>query len=228
MEYKTIAIILPSLNEESTIGKVIDEIPMKALEKEGYHVSVVVVDNNSSDRTREIAKEKGASILIEKQKGKGAAVRTGLQAAKADFIFMLDADYTYPATYIPEMLEILRHGPHVVLGTRLRGQCEKGAISLLNMVGNYLLTFMANTLFQTTISDLCTGYVGLRQEVIPNLKLSAKGFEFEAELFTELAKKGYHIAEVPIYYRRREGKSKLSNFKDGIKIGLKLITGRFR
>jgi len=224
----SICVVLPALNEELTVGKVIDEIPRQALEREGYQVDILVVDGNSSDRTRQIAQEKGARVTVEPRQGKGRAVRTALGSVKADFIFILDADYTYPATYIPEMLKVLRQDYSVVIGSRLRGRWEKGAMRRLNMVGNFLLTLIANILYRTRISDLCTGYWGMRGEVIPELKLLADGFQLEAELFTQLAKKGYSIAEVPIYYRRREGKAKLSGLKDGLKIGWMLITRRFR
>lgn len=224
---RNISIILPSLNEELTIGKVIDEIPRQALEGEGYQVEVLVVDSNSSDQTRQIAQAKGARVMIEPRIGKGRAVRTALASLKADFVFMLDADYTYPATYIRDMLKILCQDYPVVIGSRLKGRREKGAMKRLNLIGNLLLSLMASVLYRTRISDLCTGYWGIRGEVIPRLRLLADGFQFEAELFTQLAKKGYRIAEVPVYYRRREGKTKLSNLKDGIKIGWMLIARRF-
>ena len=224
---RNISIILPSLNEELTIGKVIDEIPRQALEGEGYQVEVLVVDSNSSDQTRQIAQAKGARVMIEPRIGKGRAVRTALASLKADFVFMLDADYTYPATYIRDMLKILCQDYPVVIGSRLKGRREKGAMKRLNLIGNLLLSLMASVLYRTRISDLCTGYWGIRGEVIPRLRLLADGFQFEAELFTQLAKKGYRIAEVPVYYRRREGKTKLNKLKDGIKIGWMLIARRF-
>jgi dolichol-phosphate mannosyltransferase len=227
MKQSSICIILPALNEELTIGKVIDEVPKQALERAGCHVEVLVVDGNSSDQTRQIAQEKGARVITEPRRGKGRAMRTALASVKADFVFMLDADYTYPATYIPEMLRILRQGSPVVIGSRLRGQREKGAIRRLNIVGNFVLTLIANILYRTRISDLCTGYWGIRGEVIPKLKLQAEGFQLEAELFTQFAKKGYRIAEVPIYYRRRQTKAKLNRIKDGIRIGWVLIARRF-
>ena len=228
MKQGNIAIILPALNEELTIGKVIDEIPRQALERENYQIEVLVVDNNSTDRTKQIAQEKGARVITELRRGKGRVMRTGLKAVKANFIFMLDADYTYPATYIPEMLKILRQDSPVVIGSRLKGQWERGAIRRLNIVGNLLLTLMANILYRTKISDLCTGCWGLRGEVIPTLKLTAEGFQFEAELFTELSKRGYKITEVPIHYRKRQGVAKLNRLKDGIRIGWMLISRRFR
>jgi len=224
----SVSIILPTLNEEPTIGKVIDEIPLKALEREGYQVEVLVVDGSSSDRTRQIAQAKGARVITEARLGKGRAMRSAFEQVEADFVFMLDADFTYPATYIPEMLEVLRQGAPVVLGSRLKGKREDGAITRLNVVGNRLLTFLANILYRTRISDLCTGYWGLRSEVIPALKLAADGFQIEAELFAQLSKKGYRIAEVPIHYRRREGKAKLSSLKDGFKIAWMLLRRRFK
>ncbi len=228
MKRHSVCIILPALNEELTIGKVIDEIPWQTLEREGYQVNVLVVDGNSSDRTRQIAQEKGATVIIQPRRGKGRAMRTAIDSVKADFIFMLDADYTYPASHIPDMLKILSQDYPVVIGSRLKGRREKGAIRRLNIVGNILLTLIANILYRTRISDVCTGYWGMRGEIIPNLNLSANGFQFEAELFTQLAKQGYLLAEVPIYYRRREAKTKLSRIKDGVKIGWMLIARRFR
>ncbi len=226
MKEHIICIILPTLNEELTIASVIDEIPRHVLQEEGYRVDIVVVDGRSSDRTRQIAHEKGARVILEPRRGKGRAVRTALKLVKADYIFMLDADYTYPATYICDMLRFLQGGSPVVIGSRLSGRREKGAMRRLNLIGNYLLTLMANILYQTRITDLCTGYWGLRAEVIPNLHLSSDGFQFEAELFTQLARKGYHIAQLPIYYRRRATESKLNPIKDGFRIGWILITKR--
>lgn len=222
-----VCIILPALNEAETIGKVIDEIPQQALEQAGYNVEVLVVDNGSTDQTAQIAQEKGARVITEPRRGKGRAVRTAFEQVNADFVFMLDSDYTYPATYIPDMLKLLNQGYSVVLGSRLKGKREKGAISGWNMIGNKVLTLMANILYRTRISDLCTGYWGFRGEVIPKLDLSATGFTLEANLLAQVAKKGYHIAEVPIHYRRRPSPSKLPSVKAVVNIAWALIIRRF-
>ena len=227
MNLPKVCIIIPTINEAETIGRVIDEIPSQAMEEAGYEVEVMVIDGGSTDRTRQIAEERGARVVVEPRQGKGRAMRTALDIPRADFIFMLDGDYTYPPGYIAQMLELLRDTYPVVIGSRLRGQIEKGGMSRLNVIGNHLLTLMANILYGTRISDLCTGYWGLRGEVIPNLNLSADGFDFEAELFSQVAKKGYRIGEVPIYYRRRQTPAKLSSLRDGLKIGWALITRRF-
>jgi hypothetical protein len=97
----------------------------------------------------------------------------------------------------------------------------------VNIIGNKILTWTANLLYRTSISDLCTGYWGFRAEVISELTLLADGFQLEAEIFTQLYKKGYQIAEIPISYRCREGKAKLSGLKDGFRIMGMLIKKRF-
>ncbi len=222
-----VCIIIPTINEAETIGRVIDEIPSQAMQEAGYEVEVMVIDGGSTDGTIQIAEEKGARVVVEPRRGKGRAMRTALDMTQAEFMFMLDGDYTYPPGYITQMLELLRDTYPVVIGSRLRGQIEKGGMSRLNVIGNHLLTLMANILYGTRISDLCTGYWGLRGEVIPNLNLSADGFDFEAELFSQVAKKGYRIGEVPIYYRRRQTPPKLSSLRDGLRIGWALITRRF-
>jgi len=227
MRQPKVSIILPALNEEATIGKVIDEIPRQALAEKGCDVSILVVDGNSSDRTRRIAREKGAEVIIEPRKGKGRAMQTAFQVVDADFVFMLDADYTYPAIHISEMLDLLRDGSKVVVGSRLKGKIENGAMTRLNIIGNHLLTMMANILYPGKTSDLCTGFWGFRGEILKDLNLSADGFEFEADLFVQVSHRSHSITQVPITYRCRPTKQKLNTLKDGFKIGWKLIRNRF-
>jgi dolichol-phosphate mannosyltransferase len=225
---KEVYIIFPALNEEETIWKIIDEVPVEDIEGRGYRVEIVVVDNNSTDRTKEIAEEKGAKVITESIRGKGRAIRTAFESVSGDFIFMLDADFTYPATYIPQMLELLEGGYDVVLGSRIKGQMEDGAMRRLNLVGNHLLAFLANLLYGTRISDLCTGCWGFKGEVVKGLKLDAIGFELEANMLIEIARKGYRIGELPIHYRRRQTPAKLRSLRAGFRIGRTLIRKRFR
>ena len=228
MPGKTICIVLPALNEEENIGKVIAEIPRAKLEERGYIVRVLVVDNNSTDMTAQLARDSGAEVITETRRGKGRAMRTGFKQSRADFVFMLDADYTYPGSFIPDMLDVLLGGYDVVIGSRLRGSRAKGSISRLNIIGNHLLTFMARVLYFRKISDLCTGYWGFRGEVLSKLRLSAEGFNLEADLFAQVVKNGYRIGELPIYYRRRGTPTKLNSLRAGLRIGWKLIAGKFR
>jgi len=224
---KEVCIIIPALNEEETIAKVIDEIPKEHMEGRGYKVDIIVVDNDSTDRTKQIAEEKGAKVIVEPVRGKGKAITAAFRSISSDFIFILDADYTYPATYIPEMLQVLEEGYDVVLGSRLRGQIEKGAMTRFNLMGNRLLALLASILYGTKISDLCTGSWGFRGAVVKDLRLEAIGFDLEANMFAEIASKGYRIAEVPIHYRRRATRPKLKSMRDGSRIVRTLIRKRF-
>jgi dolichol-phosphate mannosyltransferase len=187
-----------------------------------------VIDNGSSDRTGEIARERGAQVIVEPARGKGRAIRAGFEALSGDFVFILDADYTYPATHILEMLEVLEGGYDVVMGSRLKGQMGEGAMSNLNLVGNRLLALMTNILYGTRISDPCTGCWGLSGKAVKQLKLDATGFDIEANMLTEVARNGYRITEVPISYRRRSTPPKLKSLRDGFKIGKMLVSNRFR
>ncbi len=227
MPEKEVCIIIPALNEEDTIAKVIEEIPKEYMEGKGYRVDIIVVDNGSTDRTKQIAEERGARVILEPMRGKGRAITTAFGTVSGDFIFILDADYTYPATYIPQMLEVLEAGYDVVLGSRLRGQIEKGAMTRINWIGNHLLAFLASILYGSWISDLCTGCWGFRGAVVKDLRLDAIGFELEANMFAQIARKGYRIGEVPIAYRPRPTPTKLNRWRDGYRIARTLIKKRF-
>ena len=224
---KKVSVVLPALNEEEAIGKVIDEIPVEELEAKGYQVEIIVVDNGSTDKTAEIAAAQGAKVISEPNRGKGRAIRTGFGTVSGDFVFMLDSDFTYPAGYITQMVDLLEGGCDVVLGSRLKGSVEHGAMKRLNLLGNHLLAFLANLLYGTRISDLCTGFWGFKVEVVRSLKLDAVGFELEANMLIEVAKRGYKISEVPIQYRKRATASKLGSIRAGWGIGRTIVRKRF-
>jgi glycosyltransferase involved in cell wall biosynthesis len=222
-----IAIILPALNEEKAINRLINEIPLAALKKMGYEVEVIVVDNNSTDDTASAARQAGANVLFEPMKGKGRAIKSAFRKINADFFFMMDSDYTYPPSHIIHMIESLKR-KDVVIGSRMRGRREKGSMKLTNFCGNILLSRLASILYGSSISDLCTGYWGFRSHVVKNINLDGVfGFELETRLFIQIVKQGFTYEEVPISYRRRIGtRPKLSLTRDGIKIALSLFRHR--
>ena len=125
MKNHSICVIIPAYNEEMTIGKVIDEIPRQALENEGYRIDIPLGDNNCSDGIGDIARSKKARIIVEPRRGKGRAAKTCISETEADFIFILDADYTYPAGLIPKMLSVLKDSP-VVIGSPAQSVERKG------------------------------------------------------------------------------------------------------
>ncbi len=225
---REICVVLPALNEERTIGLVIDEIPVDDIARRGYKTNIMVVDNGSTDRTGEIARAREAEVVEVRERGKGKAIRAAFKVIRGDFVFLLDADYTYPAIHILEMLEVLEGGSDVVLGSRLKGHMMKGSMSALNKVGNRLLALLANVLYGTRISDPCTGCWGFRRGIIETLNLDADGFDIEADMLTEIARNGYRMAEIPISYRRRATPPKLNSIRDGFRISKLLLRNRFR
>ena len=224
---KKVSVVLPALNEEEAIGKVIDEIPVEELESKGYQTEIIVVDNGSTDKTAEIAAAQGAIVIDEPNRGKGRAIRTGFGAVSGEFVFMLDSDFTYPAGYITQMVGLLESGYDVVIGSRLNGSVDHGAMKQVNLIGNHLLAFLANVLYGTRVSDLCTGFWGFKVDVLRSLNLDAVGFELEANMLIEVAKHKYRVGEVPIQYRRRATASKLGSIKAGWMIGKTIVKKRF-
>jgi dolichol-phosphate mannosyltransferase len=226
-----ISVILPALDEELTIGKVIDGIPVEQLEKRGYSIDIMVVDGNSTDDTQRIAREKGARLILQKGKGKGRGVRAAFDEFHGKYLFMMDSDDTYPGFHILEMLPLLESDKYdVVLGSRLNGTIMPGAMSQLNYIGNRFLTGTANMLFPNghKLSDLCTGMWGFKDEVIEKLDLEANSFDIEAEMFAKCVKMGCKIGEVPIEYRKRVAPSKLSSMKHGFSIASRLIKEKWK
>jgi glycosyltransferase involved in cell wall biosynthesis len=216
---ETVAVIIPTLNEERSIGKVIDGVPVADLLQNGLKTAVYVIDGQSTDNTREIAVEKGATIILEERQGKGQAIQTAFKSITADYAIMVDGDDTYPIEMATEMTQLLQTND-VVIGSRLKGTIEPGAMTRLNVVGNTLLSLLARALFGVHISDVCTGFWGYRRDAVQRMELAARGFEIEADMFAECVWNDLHIAEIPITYRARKDQPKLSSMRDGIKIGL--------
>jgi dolichol-phosphate mannosyltransferase len=225
-----IAVVLPALDEEKTIGQVIDAIPVEELRKAGYAVDITVVDGHSRDMTGAIAKARGARLLVQHGHGKGDAVKTAFEEFDGDYLFMMDADHTYPGAKIPDMLHFLEEDVYdVVMGSRLSGSIQSGAMSRLNYLGNLALTETANILYpaERPITDVCTGMWGFDRDAIEHLaSLKATNFEIEAEIYAKCVRGGYRVGEIPIPYNRRISPAKLSSLKDGTKIFWRLVKER--
>jgi dolichol-phosphate mannosyltransferase len=222
---ESVAVVIPTLNEERSIGKVIDGVPVAELLQNGVETAVYVIDGRSTDNTREIAVEKGATIILEERRGKGSAIQTAFKSITADYAIMVDGDDTYLIEMVIEMTRLLKNYD-VVIGSRLKGFIEPGAMSGLNVLGNMLLTLLARALFSINVSDVCTGLWGYRGDAIKRLELAAQGFEIEADMFSECACKELRIAEIPIHYRARADQAKLSSLRDGLRIGAFLFRKR--
>ncbi|MCD4821013.1 MAG: glycosyltransferase family 2 protein [Methanococcoides sp.] len=209
-----ISVVMPSMNEEGTIGTCIEKAK-KVFEHYGVEGEVVVVDN-SSDRTPQIASSMGAKV-IHSVKGYGNAYITGLSHAKGDYIVIADADDTYDFEELPGFLDYLMKGEaDFVIGSRLKGNIKKGAMPWLHQyIGNPFLTWLLNVLFKANISDAHCGMRAFTKEAFNKMDLKTHGMELASEMVIEAAYKDLRIKEVPITYHPREAPSKLRSFEDG-------------
>lgn len=209
-----VSVVLPCLNEEATVGAVVDEA-FAGLRAAGAEGEVIVVDNGSTDRSAEIAAERGALVIEEARRGYGSAYLAGLAAARGELIVLADADGTYPLADLELLLAELRGGADLVLGSRFNETMETGAMPFLNRwIGNPVLTGTLNLLFRARVSDAHCGLRAVRRSALPALDLQTTGMEFASEMVVKAAKRRLAIAEVPISYRVRGGVSKLSPFRD--------------
>jgi dolichol-phosphate mannosyltransferase len=211
---ETICVLVPTLNEEESIGDVVERFRNLGLS------NILVIDGHSTDRTREIAEKKGARVVVQKGKGKGNAIKQAFEMIDADVILMIDGDGTYlPEEYEKLVRPILDDEADHVIGNRFASP-DKGAFSHLNLIGNRLLNFGFRLAFGEKIMDVLSGYRAFSKELIKEMELHRTGFEIEAELTAETLRRGFRIKEVPITYQARKGETKLRPLRDGMKIGL--------
>ena len=216
----SVTILLPTYNEEENISLMIDRIHTVSSDFE-----ILVVDSNSTDQTIPLAKKKGAKTVIIEKRGKGLAVGIALKDVESDYLIVMDSDLTYPADAIPTILEKLKTYD-VVLGSRFKGSVEKGAMTPVNKIGNLFLTTLATLMYQKSVSDVCTGMWGFTKKAYKQILVDAPHFELEVNFFVEAVKRNLKICELPIDYKKRGGKSKLS-IKHGFDIALYLVKKRF-
>ena len=215
MDVPLVSLVIPTLNEAKTIGGCIQQA--NAVFKEmGIDGEIIVVDS-SSDDTPVIAKAFGATVVVPEKLGYGNAYLYGFKHATGKYIVLMDGDLTYDPREIGKLISSLQNGCiDMVLGTRLKGEIKPGAMPALHRyIGNPFLTWVLNKLFATKISDAHCGMRAITRDALNKLNLKAGGMEFASEMVIEAAQKNLRIAEVPITYYPRKGKSKLSSFSDG-------------
>jgi len=219
-----ISVIIPTMNEEESIGQVIDSV-RQALS--GIEHEILVVDTNSKDRTREIARQKGALVIEEPRRGYGRAYKTGFERSRGRVIATLDADCTYPAEDIPALYKMLDEKVLDFITTNRFAELEEGAMTAKHRLGNFALTFVSNLFFGVRIKDSQSGMWVFRWNILDKLVLSDDGMPMSEEIKIEAFRKVRSL-EVPIAYRRRVGEVKLSSWKDGWKNMKFLFKKRFR
>lgn len=208
-----ISIVIPTMNEEKTIGICIEKA-WTIIKGYGIGGEIIVVDN-STDSTAEIARSMGA-VVINSVKGYGNAYCAGFSHASGNYIAMADGDNTYDFLEFPRFLDpLMNNEADFVIGNRLKN-IKKGAMPLLHQyIGNPFLTKVLNFSFKTRISDSHCGMRAFTREALDTMKLKTGGMEFASEMVIEAADKGLRIKEIPITYYTREAPSKLRSFEDG-------------
>ncbi len=197
-----IEVVIPTLNEEEAIGRVLDEIYSVGIKPD----QVLIVDGHSTDRTREIAKEKGAKVILQEGKGKADAIKTAIKYITRPYMLVMDGDYTYPATEIPKLVRKANESFDEVIGARLYGREN---IPLLHRFGNWIITRIFNLFFGAKLRDVLSGMYLVKLNLVQNLPIESKGFSIEVDIAAKVASITGKIAEVPIHYRERIGKKKL-------------------
>jgi glycosyltransferase involved in cell wall biosynthesis len=209
-----VSIVLPCFNEEGAIGICIKKIK-DVFSGEGLNGEIIVADNNSTDRSREIASSLGVRVVLETHRGYGAAYLHGLRQAKGKYIVIADSDNTYDFYDIPRFFELLRQGYDFVIGSRFKGKIQRGAMSWSHRyIGNPILSGMCRIFFRTRLSDIHCGMRAFTSAAYNKMRLRTSGMEFATEMVVSALQNNLKIRELPINYYPREGQSKLNSFPD--------------
>jgi glycosyltransferase involved in cell wall biosynthesis len=214
-----LSVLMPVYNERATIERAIQSV-LDAAPADSYEL--IVVDDGSNDGTAELLRERSWPALVrvlfrDRNGGKGAAIRAALHEARGGFSAVFDADLEYSPADIPTMLEPLRDGEQAVFGTR--GFHSHSAYSFWYVLGNRFVTFVANFLYNSWVSDIMTGQKAISTELFRSLDLREPGFAIEPEITARLLRRGIRIYEVPVHYRaRRREEGKKLTARDGLHV----------
>jgi len=216
-----VGVIIPTLNEEKNIENVLFN-----LKNEGYY-NILVIDGKSKDKTALIASENGVKVVLQNGKGKGSAIREGLNNGylDADAVVMMDADGSMDPKEIHKYVKALNSGADVVKGSRFMKGGYSYDISLLRRIGNMLMVTVVNLLWSAKYTDLCYGFAAFNKKAIKTLipHLKSQDFEIETEIFLKALDLGLVVTEVPsTEFVRKNGQSNLNSFRDGFKIFRKI------
>ncbi len=222
-----LTILIPALNEENSIGIVINKAK-KYIETNKIKAEILVVNNESTDKTKEIAEKLEARVIDIPKKGYGKAIKEGIKQAKGKFIIIGDADDSYNFLELDQFIINLRKGYDIVIGNRYGGKMEKKAMVISHKyIGTPMLSYIIRKKYKIKIKDVNCGLRAGRKSSLESLECKTDGMEFASEMMIKAAKKQLKIIEVPInfYKNKRKGKSHLKTIRDGVK-HLKIILAK--
>jgi dolichol-phosphate hexosyltransferase len=205
---RLVTIVIPTLNEEEAIEKVLEELFSLGLR------NVMIIDGYSSDRTVEVAQRYPVTVILQHGKGKGGAISTAVEHVNTPYMLVMDGDFTYDPSCVGRFMQHI-HTYDEIIGARPLD--NKLYMTRLHKFGNEIITKTFNMLMGTNLSDVCSGMYMLRTERTKDIHLSTTSFDVEAEIAAQIASSG-KITQVPINYRQRMGKQKLSTWRHGFKI----------
>ena len=209
-----VSFLIPAYNEAATIGEVLERIA-----KLGLDSQVIVVDDGSSDETATIAEAAGATVIRQANSGKGAAIRAAIPLVEGEIAVIQDADMEYDPADVPALIAPIVDGvADVVFGSRLSGGRPQRAHLFWHLMGNRFLSLLTCVLFNTTLSDMETGYKAFRSEVLRSLDLRESSFGIEPEITGKVCKQKLRIYELPIsYFGRTYDEGKKITWRDGFR-----------
>jgi glycosyltransferase involved in cell wall biosynthesis len=218
-----VTVLVAAHNEAPVIGEVVRD-SLRATPS----VEVVVVDDGSTDGTERAASDAGARVLrLPTKGGKGSAVRRGLSQVRGEVVVLIDGDGQDDPLEIPRLLEALRPGVDLVVGSRFIGRFEPGAITPINHLGNRFLTGVINGLFSVRLTDTQAGFKAVRADSLRGLNLSADRFDIEVDLLLRILRAGGRVVEVPVRRApRQHGASRLNSLLDGARILRRIVALR--
>ncbi len=224
-----ISIVIPVYNEEQTVGNIIERTKI-ALQQQGLDFEIIVVDDQSHDRSFEVAKRHSVRLFSLKQHlGKGYVLRAGFAQAKGDIIVTIDSDGSHRPEELAEVLApVLQDKADMVIGSRYLNH-KQVAARKLNRFGVRIFNFLIQLFTGTASTDSQSGFRAMKREVVDKLKLYAREYEIESEMLVKTAKAGFRVAEVPISFEQRTyGRSGVDPLWDGSKILYSIWLARFR
>lgn len=210
-------VLIPALNEEKNIQKIVKD----CLNVKLYNINILVlIDSRTTDNTSQEAKKAGAKVIhITKSKGKGDNIKFAIPFLKSEYVVQIDADHQFQPYEIPKLVEPLRHGYDITLGTRYEkdSDVEADSVNTIKLIGSFILSSLSSLFSEQRITDVMAGFKALKTPVLKDLDIQTSHFGYEAELVIKGAQKKYKILNIPITYKNRPyGKSSVNSIKHGL------------